>query len=128
MGMPRARGGAAALSAAAEPPGELRASRARAPSSVLAGSLAFSILPPASSLLPPGGRGGAGSGGEEWPCPGRMRLCRGAEPDAVSRFEQPESRRPNRAGELGPRASWSNRNWESREGRDLHSGTRQALW
>lgn len=107
--------------------GELRASRARAPSSVLARSLAFSITP----SLPPGGRGGAGEAAERsGPALEECGSAEGPEPDAVSpQFEQLEPRRPNRAcGRLGPRAAGGNRNWESREGRDSHSGTRQALW
>lgn len=111
--------------------GELGASRARAPSSLLARLLAFSITPSLPPSLPPGGRGGAGEAAKRsGPALEECGSAEGAEPDAVSpRFEQPEPRLPNRAsGGLCTRAAGGNRDRESREGRDSHTGTRRAQW
>ena len=107
----------------------LRASRARAPSPLLALSLAFSIAPSLPPSLLPGGRGGAGKAAKR---SGRaLEECgsaEGAEADAFSpRFEQPEPRRPDPArGKPRTRAAGGNRNRESREGRDARKGARQA--
>lgn len=77
VGMPRARGGAAALSAAAQPP--VSSARVESEPPVLCSPARLLLDRSLPSSLPSSRRPRRrwGSGEEEWPCPGRMRLCRG---------------------------------------------------
>lgn len=105
--------------------GELGTGRAGAPGSLPARSLAFSITPSLPPSLPPGGRGGAGEAAKRsGPALEEYGSAEGAEPDAVSPlFEQPDPRRPNRAGGgVRARAAGGNRNRESKEGREALHG------
>uniref|UniRef100_A0A8C6AC02 Protein Wnt n=1 Tax=Marmota marmota marmota TaxID=9994 RepID=A0A8C6AC02_MARMA len=91
--MPRARGGAIASSALAEPP--VSSARAEPEPLVLcspARSLALSITPSFPPSLPPGGRGGAGEAAKRsGPALEECSSAEGAEPVAVTpRFKQSE--------------------------------------